>query len=437
MKIRGIIRLLLLGLLLMVLTVTTACGRGEEVNPQLPTGAGSGDTTGMVTGDGNIVASSHAKLSFSSGGKIDKIFVKAGDKVSRGDVLARLDASTLELAEAQAQAALSQAKLAWRTAERNMKDTQDTEGALNLAVLKAQTDVKTARFNLEQTVDAYTWSDIKTAQAAVDDARRYLDAQIERSGSLLVQNADGTYPGILEYILGEDFLKTSVYEGWQTELLNARARLSTAEDRLAAMLSGSDPAAVAIKKLQLEAAEQAEAQAQQKLNNGLMLISDDLAIKALAVETAGEMVNLARESLDRASQNLTRATIVAPFDGIVASVGAKEGEFLSPAAFSGTTIVEIVDLGNMELTVDVDELDVVRVKTGQQVLISIDALPERQLEGRVVFISPVAREPVGVVLFESDDEEQSYAVKIELEIPSGLPIRAGMSATAKIIVSVK
>ena len=111
----------------------------------------------------------------------------------------------------------------------------------------------------------------------------------------------------------------------------------------------------------------------------------------------------------------------------------KEGEFLSPAAYAGTTIVEIFDLRHIELTARVDELDVVKVKTGQKAMISVDAMPETKLEGLVTFISPVAREP-GAVLVEDDDEEKEYEVKIDVDIPGDSPIKAGMSATAEIII---
>jgi multidrug resistance efflux pump len=210
------------------------------------------------------------------------------------------------------------------------------------------------------------------------------------------------------------------------------------------MLSGSDSEEIAIKKLQLETAEKAEAEAQKSLDK----LSDELAIKALEVELAKESVehaqqnvnlaqqnvNLAQISLIQARKDLEEATIIAPFDGTVANIGVKEGEFLSPAAYTGTTIVELIDPRHMELTARVDELDVVKVKTGQKVMISVDAMPGTKLEGRITFISPVAREPVGVVLFEDEDEEKSYEVKIDFDIPKNSPIRAGMSATAEIIV---
>jgi HlyD family secretion protein len=452
MKRRGIMGMLLLGLLLIGVI---ACGSDDkETTSQQST---ESDTNVTITADGNIEALSHERLTFGSGGKVVEIAVKEGDKVSKGDVLAKLDTGALELAEAQAQVALTQAqvaltqaqvaftqaKLAQQTAEHNLKNTQDTEGTLELALSNAQIAVRTARFNLEKTTDLYTWSDIKMAKGDVDDARRYLDELLERIGKYLPKDDEGNYPSIEEYVFGEDFPKPPGYKLWQRELVHAQSRLNTAEDRLDAMLSGSDPEEVAIKKLQLETAEKAEAEAQKNLDK----LSDELVIKALEVEAAKESVehaqqnvNLAQQNVDlvkkslyQAQKNLEEATIIAPFDGTVANIDVKEGEFLSPAAYTGTTIVELVDPRHMELTARVDELDVVKVKTGQKVMISVDAMPGTKLEGLVTFISPVAREP-GVVLFEDEDEEKEYEVKINFNIPENSPIRAGMSATAEIIV---
>jgi multidrug resistance efflux pump len=353
-----------------------------------------------------------------------------------GDVLASLDTGALELVEAQAQVALTQArvaltqarvalnqaKLAQQTAEHNLKSTRDTEDALELALLQAQIDVRNAEHHLDETRDIYTWPEIQIAKDEAEDAEAYVKYVNERlSGSLTT----------------EEELR------WLATLDYAQARLATAESKLDAKVRSFDTEEVAIAGLQVEAAKKAEAQAQANLDE----LSDDLTIKELEVESAKESVehaqqnvnlaqqnvNLAQKSLDRARKDLEEATIIAPFDGIVARVEAKEGEFLSPAAFTGTTIVEIIDLQHMELTARVDELDIARVKTGQKVMISVDAMPGTKLEGQVTFISPVAREP-GVVLFEDEDEAKEYEVKVDFDIPGNSPIKAGMSATAEIII---
>jgi multidrug efflux pump subunit AcrA (membrane-fusion protein) len=364
MKKRGITGMLLLGLLLIS---TIACSGGEETTTQ-PTV--KSDINVTVTGDGNIEASSHERLTFGGGGKVDEISVKEGDRVSKGVVLARLDTGALELAEAQAQVALTLAQLALTGQE--------------LAKSQAEINVKNAEIALERAKDS--WLDTESAGIKVK--------RLERS---------------LEWYLEEDqedheriaLIRLDLREAWNRFLMIAS--------------DSTDARQVKAKELELELAKQSAEHAQQNVN------------------LAQQNVNLAQKSLDQTQKYLEEATILAPFDGMVSRIGVKEGEFLSPVAYTGTTIVEIIDLRHMELTARVDELDVVKVKTGQRVMISVNAMPGAKLEGRVTFISPVAREP-GVVLFEDEDEEKSYEVKIDFDIPENSPIRAGMSATAEIFV---
>ena len=138
---------------------------------------------------------------------------------------------------------------------------------------------------------------------------------------------------------------------------------------------------------------------------------------------------VAEQAVTEAQKQLDKATLSAPFGGEVAKVYADEGD----SVLTGTTIIRLIDPTSLQLVARVDELHVVKVKTGQKVMISVDAMPGTTLEGLVTFISLVPREP-GVVLFESDDEEKDYDVKIDFDIPENSPIRVGMNATAEIII---
>jgi len=421
MKKHVIMVMLLVGFLI---TGITACG-GDDKEPasQQPT---KGDIGVTITADGNIEALSHAKLTFGSGGRVAQIAVEEGDRVSKGDLLARLDTGALELAEAKAKvalteaqvaltqtkAALTEAKLAERTAEQDLKNTRDTEDALELALYNALINVRSAAHYLDETRDIYTWPDIEIAKKDVENAE-----------------------GFLQYAIDQDLPEATI--------TYAQKRLDAAEAVLDAKTNAYDTEEVAIANMQLEAAKRAEAQAQKNLNK----LSDEIIIKALEVEAADESVeqaqqnvslaqqnvDLAQKSLIQAVQDLEEATIIAPFDGTVANIGVNEGEFLSPAAYTETTIVELIDPRYMELIARVVELDIARVKIGQKAMISVDATSETKLEGWVTFISPLARE-TGAVLFEDEDEEKEYEVKIKFNIPENSPIRDGMSATAEIII---
>jgi len=391
MKRRGTIGILLLGLIL--ITATACSSDDKETTGQQQA---EGDINVTVTADGNIVATREARLTFGSGGKVEEIYVEEGDKVNKDDILAKLDTSSLELFLTQTNVARAEAEIAVDQAKAGIIQAQ-------AGISQAQVTLANAEIALELARDTFSVTDIKVAEADVDVAQRHLDETLRTFS---------------QYIPG-----TLGYDKYQEVVLQAEARLKAAKNTLDAMLTGFDVKEVASKKLQVEAAAQSVELAEQnlKIAEGSLILAE-------------QSLELARQSVVLAQKQLEEATITAPFDGTVYKVGVKAGEFLSPAAFSGTTIVGIVDLSHMELVARVDELDVVKVRTGQKVDVSVDAIPGTKLEGRVTFISPVAREPVGVVLFEDEDEEKSYEVKINFDIPENSPIRAGMSATAEIIV---
>jgi HlyD family secretion protein len=407
----------ILFLTLLALLGTAACdslGGSQETVSQQQVEVTRDDLTISVTGNGKIQTSREARLTFSSGGKVAEILVEEGDVVKAGDVLAGLDTDALELAVdqaklavTQAEVALTQAQLAQRTAEYNLKNTRDSEDALELALLNAEIALSMARTNLEKTLDMYTWSDVRIAQADVDEAERYVKSVTDRLGLYA--------PG------------SAGYESLQEELLYAQARLTAAKDRLEAMLGGSDVEEVAIKKSQVEAAELSVAQAQKDINE----LSDNIALQELqvaasehSVTQAQQAVDMARESLDDARKQLEKANIIAPFDGVVALVTAEEGDIIPSPSMSPTIIIQMIDPGSLELVIEVDELDIPLVTLGREVAVTVDALPDAVFTGLVKAVYPVPSEVGGVVL---------YKVRIGLETPENSGIMVGMSASADIV----
>jgi HlyD family secretion protein len=411
----------------------TAIGGNGTENTQQLSKVVSSNLTVTVSGSGGIEASRKLSLSFSSNGRIDRIYVEEGDEVSADEVLAKLDTSALELSYNQAninltqsEIALKQAEIAQQTAEYNLKNIRDSEGALKLALLNAQINLDTAKNNLEQTQDLYTLSDIMIAQADVDKAEEDLENCLEMLVTYIPPDEEGRYPDILEYVLNEDYPKLPGYKAWQEKTVHALARLNAAEDKLDAMLYGFDPEEVTIKTLQIEAAGMSLAQAQKDLDD--YDLAEDIAAQELqvqstklSVENARQSLELARQSLQEAQRQLDEAGIIAPFDGVVTSVGTEEGDTITAAA----PIIYLMDPASKELVVDVDETDVTKVKLGQRAIIEADALPGILLEGKVTYVSPVAWNSAGLMLYE---------VKIYLDVPDGSHLKVGMSATADIVI---
>jgi len=390
MKKRGTIGVLLLGI---VLFTFTGCGsdNGEKAGQQ-----SEDDSNVSVTVDGNLEASRKIELTFGSGGKVEKIYVREGDKVSEGDILAELDTSTLELALAKAKVVRAEAELTVDKAVTGVIQAQ-------AGVSQAQVTLVNSEIALEFARETYSVTDIKVAEANVDIAQRNFDEALW----VFAKYDEGT-PG---------------YDKYQEVVLQAEAGLKAAKDTLNAMLSGYDVKEVTSKILQVKSAEKSVELSEQALN---------VAEKSL--ELAEKSLGYASQSVDLALKQLNEAVIKAPFDGTIYKISVKEGEFISPGAYTATVIIGIVDLTSMELVARVDEFDIAKIRIEQKVMIDIEALPEVRLEGEVAYISPITSESDGVLLFEDEDDPKEYKVRINFNIQKGLPIKAGMSATAEIVI---
>jgi len=187
-----------------------------------------GDLTVIVSGSGNMTVSQDASLAFGTGGKVEAVYVEAGDQVSQGDVLAKLDTGVLELS-------LTQAELALATAE----------------------------YNLDKTQQIYAQPDLTAARAAVSNARSYLNyakLQLDEANSL-------------EQI-----------EYWENEVYQAGVNLAAAEQRWDEMQAGGDSAEVSLRRLEVEAARKALEQAQKDLDEATITAPFDGIVGAVYVD---------------------------------------------------------------------------------------------------------------------------------------------------------
>src|SRR3954470_23018495 len=93
-------------------------------------------------------------------------------------------------------------------------------------------------------------------------------------------------------------------------------------------------------------------------------------------------------SLNRASKDVSRTTIVAPMDGVVSLLAVKKGErVVGTAQMAGTEMMRIADLRVMEVRVNVGENDIPKVNLGDSALISVDAFNNRKFKGIVYKIA--------------------------------------------------
>jgi RND family efflux transporter MFP subunit len=112
------------------------------------------------------------------------------------------------------------------------------------------------------------------------------------------------------------------------------------------------------------------------------------------IALARERINAAERGVDVARQNVENCTIRAPFDGIIVSKDAQPGEMVSPISAGGgytrTGIATVVDMGSLEVEVDVGESYIARVAPGQRVQTVLDAYPDWRISSKVRTVIPTA-----------------------------------------------
>ena len=158
------------------------------------------------------------------------------------------------------------------------------------------------------------------------------------------------------------------------------------------------------------------------------------------IKASDFMVKNSEAALKRSKEDLTRTAIFAPNDGTVSKLGVLKGERVTGASqfSSGTEIMRIANLNEMEAQVQVNENDIVRVSMGDTALIEVDAYLNRKFKGVVTEIATSAN-TTGV----SVDQVTNFNVKIHIlkdsykdllvgkEIDFS-PFRPGMSCTVEI-----
>jgi HlyD family secretion protein len=158
--------------------------------------------------------------------------------------------------------------------------------------------------------------------------------------------------------------------------------------------------------------------------------------EALAV-SARHQVEQARASLQEAQEQLAKTVLRSPMDGQVTRLAVEEGEVAVPGTFSRETglLLTVSDLSIIQVTVRVDETDVVRLHMRDSTEVTIDAFPDTTFTGRVTRISQSAVRGVAQTA-GGTNQAVDYDVEVTLDDPPP-GIRPDLSATAKIVTATR
>jgi HlyD family secretion protein len=362
-----------------------------------------GSINSTVSATGSIEPESQVSLSFRSTGRVDKVLVSIGQPVAEGQLLAVLDTNDLELALEQADVSLQISRAQLRKLEE--PPSESDIAALQAAVTVAQASVASAEAALASAQASYRQllAGVTAEELAVQESQvRQAEANVRQAQQAYDQVRHLPNVGALPQAAQLE-QATIAYEVAMAQFLLTQKPPNEAQ--VASALSQ-----IAQAELNLRQARSNLLTAQNNLNSLLEGPSEQ------DLEIARAQVRQAELSRIQAMRSLENARMVAPFDAVVSRVNVRQGELYG----GGTPAIILTNLTSFHMTVLVDELDVRQVQLGQTVRLSLDALPDADIAGEVVRISPTASDVGGVVAYEVEIVPRD----------NDAPLKAGMSATA-------
>ena len=336
-----------------------------------------------VTSSGEVRPIQFMNLTSEVQGRIQEIYVREGDHVTKGQPLVRLDSVQLN-------------------------STTDAQLA---SYQSAQTQISTAENQLNQSRQG-----LVVSQVAVENARQgVVTSQTEVDRALVEDKAAGRELRRSAELLESGVIPRQDYDNSKDRADNARVALETAKARL-------DSQKIAVRD--------AEARLKQQ---------------EVTVRDAGIAIERARTNADqqaavlRGQRNQLDKTLqVAPINGVIAEIPSKVGTF-AVAGLSTTALLTIADMSEINIEVKVDETEIDKVEVGQKAKIKVDAFADREIDGEVTQKTPLAvgksQTTGGLSTNINVQEAKEFRVVVRLvnladDIRDAL--RPGMSATATI-----
>jgi HlyD family secretion protein len=341
-----------------------------------------------VTASGEVRPIRYIKLTSEVPGRIEEIYVNAGDQVTQGKPLVRVDPTQLQ----------SSQEAQWAAAQQAINDIQSARSAVATAqqgLIVAESSVASAR---QQLVALQT--SVDRAQVDLNTAQRELK-----------RNSDLIEAGVAS---------RSEYDAARDRFDQAKIALQTARANL-------ESQRIAVK----EATERAN---QQKLS---------VQEAKTGIRSSEMRANQQQALLRGQSSQRSKATQLSPLNGVVADIPTRVGEY-AVAGLSTTPLMTIADMSTINVEVNVDETEISNVEVGQQAKVKVDALGDKEITAVVTQKNPLAVSKSdtqgGLSNRVNVQEAKEFKVTVELrDMPDDVrnSLRPGMSATATITTKTK
>ena len=394
-----------------------------------------GDFSVTVSGSGPINSSNRLDVTPMTNGTITKIYHKEGDTVKAGDLMFEMDDYAAKLNVEKIKTNIAQSQL---TQKGNLNDinkltiTAPFSGQIsNIQVKQGDT--------LNKGATLLTLKDQSKLKMTVSfNASNFGDISEGKQAIVHIQSLMQSVKGFVSYVSNKTFTTASGGEVFSVEItvenpgslnegMKANAEITTPKG----VQSSTDSGTLAyvnnsvIKTDTGGTVKNLNIKENQYVKSGDVLIALDNDEVLLTKETTDVKLLDFQGQLDSAQKELSHYKIYAPIDGTIVKQTLREGDVVK----SGQVISTLADGKQLEFSVPIDELDIAKVKVGQKVNITVDAVPEttsKPLQGEVSKIAIEGNYSNGVT---------TYSVTIKVSNPENL--RGGMNANAEILVTSK
>lgn len=364
-----------------------------------------------VTASGEVRPIQFINLTSEVQGRIEEIYVKEGDAVTKGTPLVKLDPTQLDSSTdaqlAALQASQNDAEVSRSQITAAQNQLSQAQQGLNASQASVDTAIQQVNTQRQNVVAAQT--DVDRAQVELSAANR----ELRRNEELLEENV----------------ISRKEYDDAKDRVSNAQVALRNAQSRLKSAQLAVNEAEARVKEAKARANQQ------------------EVAVRDArrSVDTAGFTANSSQKRAEqqaavfRGQRTQRDKTLqVAPINGVIANIPSKVGEF-AVAGLSTTALLTIADMSTINIEVKVDETEIKKVAVGQKAKIKVDAFGDREILGEVTQKTPLAvgksQTTGGLSTNINVQEAKEFKVVIELkDLPQEIQdsLRPGMSATATI-----
>ena len=387
-----------------------------------------------VSDSGQVSSSNQANVQPQASGSLTYLGITQGKQVYAGQVLARIDDATAQKSVRDAQQNLDSQNLTYQTLvgsdPLNPQNVQNAKDALAKAYTDGLTAVSNAFLDLPDAVTGLNQLLLNYAYNLDPEIVTYYNpANVDYQNVSIAYTKNFTEYRNTSFSADPEKISSLISETYQTTVEASTAEKSALNliefyknSYLTRNASANSSANSQLTELEGYIGK-TNSDLSSLLNAENTISSDKTAVTNAQLNIKSAQISLQQKqnALSDAQSNLADYTVTAPFSGTIAKVAVQNGDAVS----SGTTIAILI-AKTFIAQVSLNEVDVSKVKIGQQATLTFDALPDLSIAGKVTQIDTLGTVSQGVV---------SYNVQITFETQD-VRVKPGMSVTAAIITNI-